>query len=386
MPFWRTKISPATSCKTGCAPGGRRPRFAAWAAITIATAIACAIEVPPPGGPEDTAPPSVLSTVPAADSSGVEPTTEVAIEFSEGMTRTGLERLLSFAPAVEIGSVRWERDVLVVRPREPLHRDTTYVVTIRQGFRDAHKVENKKGHQFAFATGAAIDSGTITGTVHFRRKPSAKAVVRCFALPVDSSFTPAAARPDRQDVTDAEGIYEIGYLGTRDDRFLVWAFEDANQNGTYAPESEAAAFLPDTVVLSAASASAVGRDVWIVDPTEPAVIAGSVSNQSGIDSLPVTVALRRDSLSARAEYLMRCSESGDFEFSNVKKGVYLLQAFIDVRPDSACGYYPCGPAAGDTCAEPCLVYPDTLVIEPGAKIELQKTVLAAVSGGKSDED
>jgi hypothetical protein len=178
----------------------------------------------------------------------------------------------------------------------------------------------------------------------------------------------------------------MGYLGTRGSRYLVWAFEDANQNGVYTPENEAAAFLPDTVTLSSALASATGRDVWIVDPTEPATVSGAFSNESGIDTLPVTVALRRDSLTAPASYFMRCSEQGDFEFANVKAGVYLLQAFIDVQPDSACGTYACGPKAEERCAEPCLTYPDTLTVEPGAKIELKKTALAAARERKGDED
>jgi hypothetical protein len=42
---------------------------------------------------------------------------------------------------------------------------------------------------------------------------------------------------------------------------------------------------------------------------------------------------------------------------------------MDFRPDSVCGTYACRDDSTRTCIEPCAQYPDTLKINPGARVE-----------------
>jgi hypothetical protein len=337
--------------------------------------LACAVDRPPSGGPLDETPPSVVETVPAAESSGVDPGTEVSITFSEDMTRARVERLVQFYPAIEIGKVSWKDRTITIRPVEPLHPDTTYLVTIKAGFRDNHKVGSTDGHKFVFATAAAIDSGTISGRVYFRREPTGKGVVRCFVLPVDSGFAPGAARPDREAQTDERGEYKLEYLPNRNNAFIVWAYQDANENAMFAPQNEAGQLLPDTVSLTPEAPFAAGRDIYIIDPTEPAVVAGVVVNRSALDTFSVSVALYADSVVARPAYLVTCDTTGSYEFSKVTAGLYLMRAFVDVVPDDSCGWYPCFDDTSATCAEPCVQYPDTVFVEPGGETQLDTLLI-----------
>ncbi|MGD8413805.1 MAG: Ig-like domain-containing protein, partial [Candidatus Latescibacterota bacterium] len=201
--------------------------------VAVSAALACAVESPPPGGPVDDVAPTVVETVPKADSAGVDPSSPIAISFSEDMTRAGVERLFSMIPEIQIGKVSWDGRTIFIQPLEPLHPDTTYVARLKSGFRDNHKVPQENAHWWAFATSAAIDSGSISGTVFFRREPTRKGVARCFFLPVDSSFVPQASRPDRESTTNDAGKYSLRYLPNRGNGFIVWAFEDKNDNGEF---------------------------------------------------------------------------------------------------------------------------------------------------------
>jgi len=346
-----------------------------WTVLFMGAITACAVMAPPPGGPEDKTPPKVVATVPAPDSAGVAPESEIVFTFSEDMTRQRVERLVQLSPPIEVGSVSWKGQTIRIRPAKPLHPDTTYFVTLSDGFRDGHKVASKEGYQFAFATSAAIDSGTISGKVFFKREPTGKAVVRCFVLPVDSGFVASGARPDREAVVDDGGVYQLEYLPTAGNSFVVWAFEDGNQNGMYAPGNESAMLLPDTVTLTPDVARAVGKNIYIIDPNEPALVTGVVVNRSGLDTFAVSVALYGDSTGAPPSYLTTCDTTGAYEFGRVQAGAYALHAFVDVVADSVCGGYPCPDDSSQSCAEPCVQYPDSLLLEPGGNTKLDTLFL-----------
>jgi hypothetical protein len=257
-------------------------------------------------------------------------------------------------------------------------------VELKPGFRDFHRVTSKTGFRFAFATSAAIDSGTISGRVYFRREPTPNGVVRAFVLPADSGFNPEAARPDREAVTDEEGDYELRYLSNTGVSYVVWAFEDKNGNLTYAPDAEAGMLFADTLVLSPSKARATGVDIFIVDPDEPATVNGVVVDATGLDTFEVSVSLHADSLGGGPAYFEPCDSTGAFVFDGIRAGVYLLRAFADITADSLCGDYPCFDDSSRACPEPCALYPDTLFVEPGAVVVVDTLILRAAEAGSGE--
>ncbi|MDH3196869.1 MAG: Ig-like domain-containing protein [Candidatus Krumholzibacteria bacterium] len=350
-------------------------RGAWWGAALALYALACAVSVPPPGGPEDRTPPRVTASSPAADSAGVSPESVIEITFSEGMTRERVERLLSFSPEVPVGRVTWDGPTLRLVPQVPLHPETTYVVTLQPGYRDGHNVAAKEGFTFAFATAAHIDSGRVEGTVFFRRAPTKKGMVRCFVLPRDSAFAPESARPDREVAASGEGDYALRYLPTRDTRLVVWAFEDKNGNGRFDRGQEPGAAYPDTIVLGAAGAAAGAVHVYIIDPDEPGRVSGRVANETGIDTALVSVGLYALGDTVPPAYHGLCDAEGRFAFGSVHAGVYGLVAFVDLEWDSLCATYACGPDSTARCPEPCVAAPDSIRVEPGAVVTVPALVL-----------
>ena len=358
-----------------------RTGVALWLTI-VCSLVACAIQEPPSGGPVDEKPPRIESTFPAAGSAGVAPDTEIRLGFDESMTRTRMERFLTSYPRFTVGRTRWKKNTFHLKPLEPLHPDTTYLIEIQPGFSDVHGVPNAHGFRFAFATSAAIDSGSISGHVFFRRQPSQSAVVRLFVLPKDTVFAPEAGLPDRETIVSPDGEYRFDFLPTDEERvFVLWAFEDKDGNGAFVADTDVGAGPPDTTTLSADNPTLTEIAIFIVDPKEPAQISGKIINSTDVDTVPVTVSMSALSDTMPPTYVTRSSPAGEFQFSDVLKGTYTLTAFIDFRPDSLCGTFPCGEDSTQSCVEPCAQYPDTLTIEPGQQIELEDLLL-----GKRDEE
>lgn len=347
-------------------------------AIGIVSLLACAIREPPPGGPADTKPPGVVASDPEHGSAGVSPLAAITIEFDEGITRTRMERFVEFRPRVIVRKIRWGKNAMTVIPDEPLHPDTTYIFRLNPGFTDAHGVRSKEGYRFAFATSASIDSGEVSGQITFRRKPSEKGVVRLFRLPRDTSFAPEAAAPDRQVRVGAEGNYRFENLPL-DHRFLLWAFEDTNDDGSFDGESEAGATLSSVTLTDTAWASS-GQDIDIVDPREPAEVSGTIINSSGVDSLAISVAMHELSDTMPPTHYGSCDPEGNFLLAGVLQGRYVLWGFLDLLADSLCGSYPCPDDTTKSCIEPCRQYPDTIVVEPGQKIKLEELELGPSEG------
>ena len=359
--------------RTGRAPGWRLRGIGAMAAL--AGALACAVSVPPSGGPEDKTPPTVSYSVPRADSTGVDPSSPIRIGFSEPMTRARLERQVTVSPAIRIRKAGWENGALVIEPEGGLARDTTYVVRVKPGYRDEHGVPSTAGFEFAFATGAAIDTARIEGVVYLRREPSKKAIVRCFRLPAADTLDLYTARPDREAATGPDGRFALRYLPNNDARFRVMAFVDQNGNGSYERDSDPVVVLPDTVALTPAVPVVTGLALTAVDPAEPGSVRGVVVNESGADSARVMAGLFAEADSARALYLAVCDSAGGYEFRQVKPGEYALRAFVDLAGDSVAGSWPCPGGGTPGCPEPAARLETAVVVKPGQSVEAPPIVI-----------
>lgn len=336
---------------------------------------ACAIQEPPSGGKVDNTAAHIVVTSPPADSAGISPHAEIRLGFDEPMTHTRLERSVTAYPRIRIGKIRWKKNTLVLVPEEPLLPDTTYVIEVKAGYSDAHGVKSVETFRFGFATSAAIDSGTISGHVLFRRKPSQKAVVRLFVLPKDTVLAPEATTPDREIGVSPEGAYRFRYLPTNERTFLLWAFEDGDGNGAFGTDRDIAVEVGDSVRLTPQVSVVEGVDVVIVDPKEPGEIAGKIVNLTGVDTFPIAVTAHAVADTARRTYVTRASSTGDFRLSQVLPGRYTLSALMDFRADSLCGTYPCRDDTTRVCIEPCVQHPDTLRIGPGQKVEIGELIL-----------
>jgi hypothetical protein len=351
----------------------RRRRAAAAAAGLFL--LACAVSEPPSGGPEDRTPPAVAFSIPRPDSTGVDPASAIRLGFSEPMTRARVERQVSTAPPIRIRRVSWEDGVLVIEPEGGLARDTTYVVRVRPGYRDAHGVTATAWHEFGFATGAVIDTARIEGVVWLGRQPSPKAIVRAFRVVPGDTVDPLAARPDREATTGADGRYALRYLPSDGARFVVMGFVDQNGNGAYDAQTDPVAVSADTVGLWPGVPVASAVSLNAVDPAEPGSVRGVVINETGIDSALVLVGLFAGEDSTRAQHLAACDSAGAYAIAPVKPGSYTLWAFVDARADSVPGKWPCPGAGAEGCREPRVRLAAPVPVKAGGTFEAPTVII-----------
>lgn len=352
---------------------GRRHRWWQAFAALVAT-LSCAVSVPPSGGPQDKTPPRVVQTVPALDSTGVSTDAEIQLTFSEPVQRTALIRQLHFEPPIEIGTVRWSNRSVAVTAYHGLRTDTTYVVTLKPGYRDTHNVPARDIFRFAFATSARIDTGSISGSVVFAHKPTDETRVQCFILPLDSGHAPGSAPPNRQAKPRKDGTWSLDYLPADSVHYLVWAYAERNRNDQFDPGTDIAIEKPDTILLTPGSPRRVIGTLEIIDPHEPGSVTGTVINTSGIDTIAVSVALYAPADSGAVTYLTRCTPAGAYRFKKVAPGRYALAGFVDVRTDSLCGSWVCGPDS-TLCPEPCVTAPDSVTVSPGKTVAVPSLTL-----------
>jgi hypothetical protein len=337
--------------------------MAAWVAATLA----CAVSVPPSGGPEDKSPPDIASTVPRADSTGVDPRTEIRVAFSESMRRERVERDVIVNPPIEIERIRWEGNTLVIQPAHELVRDTTYVVRIKPEYQDQHGVPGARWHEFAFATGtAALDTARIDGKMTFKHAPALRAMARAFRVTDKDTVRVEKDRPDREATADRDGKFSLRHLPSNGGRFIVMGFLDQNNNGIYDSDGDPALVYPDTVVLASGNPTKSGVDLDLLDPKEPGEVKGTVVNESGAAGV-VVVAMYDEADTTRAAYHAVCDSTGAYEVKKVKPSTYVLRAFVDVKADSLPGVYPCA-TNPKGCAEPSARRPGRLRVKAGATV------------------
>ncbi|HET6347937.1 MAG TPA: hypothetical protein VFH88_02540, partial [Candidatus Krumholzibacteria bacterium] len=87
-------------------------------------------------------------------------------------------------------------------------------------------------------------------------------------------------------------------------------------------------------------------------------------NESGVDTAAVLVALYSSTDSTRIAYHARCDTTGAYQMRNVAPGDYTLRAFVDVKPDSAPGFYPCPAQPDKGCPEPMVRAPAPVAVKP----------------------
>ena len=192
------------------------------AGIVVLTA--CASASPPPGGPEDKAPPVLVSITP--DTNALNVTSDaVVFQFDETINDRGtgpqeLDQYFIVSPSDGAPRVSWHRSRIDVRPRRDFRPNTTYTVTMLPGLTDLRGNLMKTGAKVVFSTGPTMPPYTIAGTVFdwAAERPAVHAYMQ--AITPDSIIYLAQS--------DSLGKFSLGPLpeGT----YLVRAIIDANAN------------------------------------------------------------------------------------------------------------------------------------------------------------
>ncbi len=178
----------------------------------------------PPGGPEDFAPPVLLSTRP--DSGAVLPDFDGDAEFQfdeviSEQSGGGLDNLVLLSPRPEKINVSWKRSRLTVRPGGGWLPGTVYHLTLLPGMTDLSNNRLKDRVTLIFSTGGPIPATTYTGTVidWAAQRASAQSLVEAVLMPDSLVY-----------VTQTDSAGDFTFTALPLGQYQVFATVDGNGN------------------------------------------------------------------------------------------------------------------------------------------------------------
>jgi len=233
----------------------------------------CAVPQPPPGGPRDTTPPSLVSSSPSEGAVNVS-TRSIRLEFSEYVERNSLPRALTITPAVE-GPFRydWGRRTVEILVPSSLRDSTTYILSIDTNLRDVRGVSLTRPITLAFSTGPTIQQGRLSGRALSGRTGDPVAELDVLAYPAPDSLLPHPLpdRPAYRTQTGPDGRFTFEYL--REQPYFVILLRDRDRS--LHPDPGEAYGVPPRAVLRADTVLTDTTDAtWLIanpDTLRPAL-------------------------------------------------------------------------------------------------------------------
>lgn len=212
-------------------PGGPTVRRWILAVLAVLAAPACAKIEPPPGGPPDLTPPSLIATRP--ESTAVIPGFKGSVDFefdevvseggspSLGLGTSDLEKLIILSPTDQVPRISWKRSRITVEPREGWKPDRVYRVQLLPGIMDLRRNRMDSGAVITFSTGAPLPTAEISGQVvdWTTSQLGRGALVIATLLPDSLPYRTQA---------DSSGRFDLGPIPAGE--YIVYGVIDQNRN------------------------------------------------------------------------------------------------------------------------------------------------------------
>lgn len=285
-------------------------------ALSLLSLAGCARVVAPAGGPEDKVAPKLVKTSPAAGEVAVDREAPIVLDFSEWVDPASLKSALVLMPApTRAPEILVDGPQVRLRLREPLDSGATTILRIGAGVADFRSAAGTEVHEFAFSTGAALDSGSLAIRIWKGSDSAAPQMVRARVglYPLDSlrrrglsrllrrrdsvAWLSAPPSPWREKawrwaVADSQGVARLAHLPPG--RWRVVAWEDVDQDGYWRPGDEALGWAGDLEWTGRTGRDALLARLSPLDTVVRAAPGGVVTDSVAIDP----ARRRRDSLRA----------------------------------------------------------------------------------------
>ncbi len=325
--------------------GAARGAGALWCAALWA---ACATPLPPTGGPTDSAPPTIVETIPDNGAANVSEAS-LRLVFSEHIDPRSFQQALSIIPEPDTPpELDWRGPRVDIRLTDPLRDSTTYVFTLDTALRDLRGVALPAPIILAFSTGPALNAGVLAGRVVQGHDGAPASGVDVLAYATSSNAPPDSlpARPAYRTQTDPNGAFRFEYMTER--HWFVAALADMNYNTRPDPGESFAP--PPVPALRADTARAPFEIPWILsrsdappapdDDAEPEDAAPVPAEETGEirgivvsgEPYPIVVETWPDTLdmnAAEPPHRTRADDTGAFLLARLPAGSYRLRAWLD---------------------------------------------------------
>jgi hypothetical protein len=186
----------------------------------------------PPGGPPDTAPPTVASIAPDSGAVLAAPPREATVFLSEVVNeriaapRPDVAGAVLLSPVKGRVDVTWRRNRVSVVPREGFKPGRVYRLEVFPVFTDLRQNRMRRGALSVFSTGPAIPTAVLTGSLVDwpGNRPGANGLVEAVLLPDSLPYRTLA---------DSTGSFTLRQVPTGE--YLVYATVDQDNNRERGP-------------------------------------------------------------------------------------------------------------------------------------------------------
>ena len=236
-------------------------------AVLALIACACAEPLLPTGGPADQTPPAIVSSIPENEAVLFEGNA-VRLVFSEYVDQASFARAFSAAPPFD-GRLRfrWRKRRVDISFPEALRPNTTFVLTIDTDLRDVRGVPLSAPITIAFATGAVIDQGRLSGLAV---EPIGGLAAAGYDVLAYREEDEDALGPAYRTQTDEDGRFSLAYLRAGDYRVVVLG----DQNRNLQPDANEAFAVSAARTLQTTEDTTQSDMQWVItrlDTVAPAV-------------------------------------------------------------------------------------------------------------------
>ncbi len=207
----------------------------------------CANRVPPSGGPKDKTPPTLIGSIPKNGNTNVH-TQEITLLFDEPIVQKNIRKELLITPRITSDyEYKIKKNTFILTLEEPLDSATTYTFNFRNSLVDITEGNPAIDLVLAFSTGTILDTLQIKGNVRdlFTHKPAAKLIVGLYDA--NDTLDLFNSPPYYLTKTDKKGNYL--FRNIKAGSYLLYAFNDANNNNTCQSDREPYAFLEQAIQL-----------------------------------------------------------------------------------------------------------------------------------------
>ena len=209
----------------------------------------CANIGSPTGGPKDTLAPQLISMYPTAGTLNFKDNV-LRLEFNEYVNLKDFQSQLIITPRTDNRyKTKVNKNIVEIRFEEPLEDSTTYTFNFRNGIVDLTEGNVAKDLYLAFSTGSFLDSLTIGGKVEHELTDKAIEGATIALYNARDTAKVEKNKPVYFTKTDKQGNYELRNL--KKGRYILYAFNDKNNNLTLQTKNEAYGYWPDTLQLTA---------------------------------------------------------------------------------------------------------------------------------------
>ncbi len=174
--------------------------------------IRCAALGPPPGGPKDETPPTLVSVAPESGTTGIKGGIIVQLTFSERLSEETNFSAIRLSPIIgKPLDFTLNKEIISVGFPEKLDQDQTYILTLSRDLKDERENRLDKTYQIALTTGEEIANGRISGIV-YNKKEETSAIVYLFAKKGNFNDSLLLGTPEYYTETDDSGRYVFDFL------------------------------------------------------------------------------------------------------------------------------------------------------------------------------